>query len=64
MGLYIYWTFSRNENNKRNADKILEQNKELIKRVAELENKAGKKEKEEILVPNDIKVSICIYRSL
>ena len=43
--------------------KILNQNKELIKIVTVLEDKAGKREKEEILVPNSIRVSICVYRS-
>ena len=39
--------------------KMLEQNKELIKRMTVFEDKVEKKEKEEILVSHDIKVSMC-----
>ena len=38
--------------------KILEQNKELNKRVTVLEVKVGKKENKEILVSNNMRVSI------
>ena len=38
--------------------KILEQNKELNKRVTVLEVKVGKKENKEILVPKNMRVSI------
>ena len=41
--------------------KILDQNKELIKIVTVLEDKAGQRKKEEILVPNSIRVSICVF---
>lgn len=39
--------------------KMLEQNKELIKRITVFEDKVEKKEKEEILVSHDIRVRMC-----
>ena len=39
--------------------KMLEQNKELIKRITVFEDKVEKKGKEEILVSHDIRVSMC-----
>ena len=37
---------------------IINQNKDLLERVSKLEEKVRKKSKEEIVVPNDVRVGI------
>ena len=37
---------------------IINQNKDLLERVSKLEEKVRKKSKEEIVVPNDVRVDI------